>query len=76
MGNGRIADVLVENKDNGLNVWADDGNKEIIKSVEGVFQVTQIYSRYDVTLDHRYDAEYVKKEIEAQIKINGVNKND
>jgi len=76
MSNGRIADVLVENKDNGLNVWADDGNKEIITSVEGVFQVTQIYSWYDVTLDPRYDAEYVKKEIEAQIKINGVNKND
>jgi hypothetical protein len=77
MNNGRMCDVLIEEReDNNYWVWADDGNTDIIRSVKGVFQCMQIITTYSVSIDLRYDSEIVLKEIEAQIKINGVIKNE
>jgi hypothetical protein len=81
MGNGKQFDVLVKrNKytdertgveipSSNLTVWADAGNKDIIKSIEGV---TNVYcnvspTQYDVFIDERYDVEFVGREIEAAI---------
>ena len=85
--NGRKKDVLIEASESmdertgvktvsttSFIVWADNGNKEIIQAVEGV---SAVYSgqpektRYHVYVDHRYDIEWVKCEVEAAILIGG-----
>jgi len=80
---GRLTDVLIEDQflhDStglrqffGLHVWADFGMKEIIKAIPGVATCYSILygTRYEVQLDPRYDREFLKREIEAAIKING-----
>lgn len=74
---GKLCDVLVDEFILGdefiyLEVWADANMENVIKSVPGVVNVYNITSEveYHVFLDPRYDREWVKAEIEAQIKIN------
>lgn len=78
---GRKQDVLFEDiyrEDNktGLSVkykhitlWADVGLEHVIAKVEGVVRVYnhQKDTEYVILIDPRYDAEIVKKEIEAAI---------
>jgi hypothetical protein len=79
--NGRMIDVIV--KDNigedrktglpivfGFIVWADTGMKDIIKNIPGVYRVSDYDICYYVDLDPRYNREFLRAEIEAQIKIN------
>lgn len=50
-------------------VWADAGMREVIGAVEGVVRVTSREdARYKVTIDPRYDAQFVAAEIEAAVK--------
>jgi len=83
---GKLTDILVldcyrEDQKTGLKilqekeltVWADEQHKEIIKKTHGV---TNVYNHttpceFDVFLDPRYDREFVKKEIEANILCAG-----
>ena len=81
--NGRRQDILFEsifdedprtgiesmNKSR-LRVWADAGMKETIRSIEGITNVFNNDSptNYLVSIDRRYDMEWVKREIEAVIK--------
>jgi|WetSurSiteA1Bulk_404760.scaffolds.fasta_scaffold01558_12 hypothetical protein len=78
---GRMIDVLVEEnigrdpatgmpKYFGLIVWADSGMKDVIKNIPGVHYVSDYSTCYHVGLDPRYNKEFLKAEIEAQIKIN------
>jgi hypothetical protein len=81
---GKLKDVLIENvtfedQKTGikmpsfvLKVWANLGKKELIKNVEGVANVYCNVSptQYDVYIDHRYDIDFVSKEIEAVILCN------
>ena len=73
MKNGRITDVIVEWQDDlrYVDVWADEGSKELIENVEGVTNCYNNLSEvnYHVYLDPRYDKEFVMKEIEAAIKV-------
>ena len=86
MSQGRMCDVIIEeswryaNRSDlaaglktffALEVWADPGLEKIIEEVEGVLSVFYIYGYYHVHLDKRYDLEFLKQEIEAQIKIKG-----
>ncbi len=75
MEDGKLQDILFQNRgdDKDLFVWADDGLQGVISKVPGVSLVyTMGNTLYAVTLDPRYDVEWVKREIEAQIKIQGV----
>ena len=71
---GKLQDVLFQSRDsdNDIFVWADEGLLNTISKVPGVNLVyTMGDTLYAVTLDPRYDIEWVKKESEAQIKIKG-----
>ena len=88
MTDGKKQDVLIKNlsfedpktglvvtKEHDLTVWADKGMEEIIKSVPGVVFCYGFHDvQYSVTLDPRYDPEYVKAEIEAAILCAGGDK--
>jgi hypothetical protein len=79
--NGRKQDVLFEDifiedkktgllqKDKYIKLWADKNLLQIIEAVDGVVRAFnhQKDSEYAVLIDPRYDAEIVKKEIEAAI---------
>jgi hypothetical protein len=84
--NGKMVDVLIEESIGsdprtgmpiffGFSVWADAGMKDIIKNIPGVYIVLEFNggTHYDVSLDPRYNREFLKAEIEAQIKINSDN---
>ncbi len=83
MNTGRKCDVLIREikrvdpstgveyiLDYAFTVWADEGQDDLMKSVEGV---TFVYSgqplktEYMVYVDPRYDIEFVKREVEAVI---------
>jgi hypothetical protein len=71
---GRLHDILVEDGmvDGLLTVWADPGMKDIISSIPGVSWCSNEHeqsTKYDIGLDPRYDAEWVKNEIIARVKI-------
>ena len=68
---GKMCSVLIElnEEEHALLVWADDGLKNIIYGVAGVVEVFSESPRYSVLVDHRYDLDFVAKEIEAAIKI-------
>ena len=81
--NGRKQDILFESIFNtdmktGMEsrdetcfyLWADAGMKKIIMEIEGVTNVFNNDSptNYLVSIDRRYDMEWVKREIEAVIK--------
>ena len=67
--NGRKCDVLIENDiGHSVIVWADEGMKETIKSVEGVSWVYESGTKYWVDLDKRYNKKWIIAEIEAAIK--------
>lgn len=81
MANGKKTDVLIEDHSyihpvtgetflsDHVTVYADPGMEEIIRKVEGVVNVLDIFAtQYYVHLDVRYDREYVKQEIIAAIK--------
>ncbi len=81
--NGKKKDYLIEEKkyndpktgvdivsDKTFVVWADAGLKDVILKIEGVVAVydNQPYpTKYDVFIDARYDIEYIKREVEAEI---------
>lgn len=80
-GKGRKYDYLIEDfyaqtndgsfvkLPNVLTVWAKNGIVEELEKVEGVYMVVQDYeTQYAIYIDHRYDVEYVKDEIEAVIQ--------
>ena len=79
---GRMTDVIVEEsfytdprtgveKFLELTVWADRGYENIIKAVPGVAHAyTMNGVRYSVTVDPRYDRDFVGREIEAAILCN------
>jgi hypothetical protein len=85
MNNGRKFDVLIEdqeiyNPDTGemqkvpdeFICWADAGLNEVIMSVDGVSHVhSPERGRYFVGVDHRYDIDFVKREVEAAILCGG-----
>jgi hypothetical protein len=81
---GKMTDVLI-NENNyrddlgierfcNLTVWADEGNADIVSSTPGVTAVFNTCgpTQYSVYVDPRYDREWVKAEIEARIKIGGL----
>jgi len=82
MTDGKLTDVLIDEfsyADNtglqkfcNLTIWADPDMTDVIKNIPGVTNVYTIHgpTEYTVYLDPRYDREYLKCEIEAQIKIN------
>ena len=67
MDTGKKVNVLIEKGicKNMLTVWADEGNKDIIKFLPGITNVfnTSSETQYDVWVDPRYDVERVKGEI-------------
>ncbi|HMN14652.1 MAG TPA: hypothetical protein PKD55_20220 [Bellilinea sp.] len=75
---GKLTDVLIEENWGpnwkgehvlfGLIVWADPGMEAVIAKVPGVVSVEGVKTNYAVHLDPRYDREWVKREIVAQIK--------
>lgn len=67
---GKLHDVLVEDHITGFIVWANPDMKDVILSVPGVtFCGNEEPTRYTVHLDPRYDIEWIRQEIIAQIKI-------
>lgn len=51
-------------------LWADKGLSELISKVPGVINVVNISdarTRYQIVIDMRYDIEFIKAEIEAEI---------
>jgi hypothetical protein len=79
---GRICDVIVDDiiqKDEtglshflGFTVWADAGLSKVISEIPGVYMVSSVNTAYCVALDARYDREFMRQEIIAQIKIHQV----
>ena len=69
MNDGKLTDVLVEDHVTGFIVWADPAMKDIISSVPGVVWCGAESTKYIVHLDPRYDVEWIRQEIIAQIKI-------
>lgn len=78
MTGGRKKDVIIKQctKDvagvelpieNEYRIYADLGLKETIANVEGVLHCFAAIMPYSVTIDPRYDAVHVLKEIEAAI---------
>lgn len=78
MNDGKLFDVLIEDATDidqttgadvfvGFRVWADKGLERIIDSVPGVHSVQSYRTFYLVTLDPRYDREWLRAEIEAVI---------
>jgi hypothetical protein len=80
---GKMTDVIIEESIGsdprtgmpiffGLSVWADAGMKNIIENIPGVYIVLEFGdgTHYDVSLDPRYNREFLKAEIEARLKIN------
>jgi ABC-type uncharacterized transport system ATPase subunit len=67
---GKIKDIVIQDYGDGsLLVWSD-ASEEVIRKVTGVVQTYKMYKgSIMVWLDPRYDNEFVKKEIEAAIKI-------
>jgi hypothetical protein len=76
---GKMTDVLIEDSHatdpttgikriSGLQVWADAGLKETIQDIPGVHSVMDFDTLYFISLDKRYDHEWMKAEIEAVIK--------
>ncbi len=67
---GKIHNILIEDTATGFTVWADPGMKNIISSVPGVSWCSNRNpTEYIVFLDHRYDIEWIKQEITAQIIV-------
>jgi hypothetical protein len=73
---GKLRDVIVEDNEfrdpqtgisklSGLRVWADAGNRELIRNIPGVSFASEANTLYTIELDPRYDREFVKREIEA-----------
>jgi len=71
-----IEDIIIEDKKTGMKsvsdelfmVWADSGLSRLIYSIPGVTVVMENPKcRYTVGLDKRYDMDFVKKEVEAEI---------
>lgn len=81
--NGKMVDVIIEDitqidpqtgityKAKEFKVWADKNMKQVIADIPGVSDVFCIFSEWEyvVYLDPRYDREFLRAEIEAQIKI-------
>jgi len=81
--NGKLTDVIIEENRytnertgilmpcNSLSVWADKGMLGVIRNIPGVNSAHNTFrdTNYSVYLDPRYDLEWIKAEIEAQIKI-------
>jgi hypothetical protein len=76
---GKMTDVLIKDditidpttgikRISGLQVWADAGLKETIQDMPGVHRVIDFDTLYFISLDKRYDHEWMKAEIEAVIK--------
>ncbi len=79
---GRKKDILFEDyfiedqrtgvrhkKDDEFVLWADNDLKTTIEGVEGVIKTLQLQNnQYYVYIDHRYDMEVVKREVEAAIR--------
>lgn len=61
----------MQETENSLQLWTDEGLNELIKKVPGVSIVTPNLggypTSYGIIIDPRYDIEFVKKEIEATI---------
>ena len=74
MNNGQLVDVLIIDgvSERDFYVWADKDMKEIMESIQGVSNVFSDMEtcEYHVYIDPRYDIEWIKREVEAQIKIN------
>jgi hypothetical protein len=66
--NGKLANVAIESKQMFLDVWADEGMKEVIEGVEGVTGL-QLHNRtnYSVFTDPRYDREIIAVRIAEAI---------
>lgn len=83
--NGKKVDVIIEDilftdQNTGLTatrshefvIWANDGKKQIIEAVEGVSVTVQsTKTMYLIVIDPRYDVEYVKQQIIADILCKG-----
>jgi hypothetical protein len=55
----------------GFVVWAEPGLASLLLGIPGVYEVTHNRTKYFVTLDPRFDRDWIAREIEAQIKIGG-----
>lgn len=59
---------------NAFQLWTEPNLEELIRKVPGVCEVTSKFSGYSssyaIVIDPRYDVEFVKKEIEAEIICN------
>jgi hypothetical protein len=68
MKNGQKFDVMIEDwGSEGIIIWADEGLSDFIADIPGVQSVDDHKSLYFVELDHRYDWEFMKKDIEQRI---------
>lgn len=58
-----------EISENGCILWTDENLNELISKILGVISVENVYykQQYSIVFDPRYDPEFVKKEIEAEI---------
>ncbi len=50
-------------------LWADENLQELIKKIPGIIQVRCLDypTRYHIIIDFRYDLDFIKKEVEAEI---------
>lgn len=74
MDKGKKCEIFIEDDiGHGFILWADPGFRTIILSIEGIISVTNIFSKtnYHINVDPRYDLEWIKQEVIAQIKIGG-----
>ena len=63
---GRIKDVVIEQtEEHTLIVWADRDLIDQFKKIEGLVYVNATITKYYMEFDHRYDIEFIKREIEA-----------
>lgn len=79
--NGKLVEYLIEDQytidDTGLRVqcryyfriWANAGLEKRFEKIEGVTDAFTVGgpTQYDIYIDHRYDIEFIKKEVEAVI---------
>ncbi len=77
---GRMEDVIIEDnmgedprtgmaKFFGFIVWAEAGLESVIDAIRGITSVRAYKTEYFVSLDPRYSREFIRREIEAQVKI-------
>lgn len=66
---GKKQDIAYKIWEDDIELWAENGLKNIIESVEGVNNVRQSNYRYNVYVDKRYDTKIVLENILYAIGI-------